>query len=145
MDLLNPVAQQTAQNQQLTAQQQQQAQELANLLQKQGQNAQKQQFTSPWQVAGQWANALAGKAKQAGINQGYAQMNAQGAPGAPGGNPAAPGTPPAASVPGQSPATPGASPAPQLPWSGAPASSSLFDPTQQPQPAMDTNPSIMTG
>lgn len=144
MDLLNPVAQQTAQNQQLTAQQQQQAQELATLLQKKGQNEQAQHFTSPWQVAGQWAQALAGKGKQQGLNQGYAQLNAQGAPGA---SPAAP--PAAAGIPGQTPATAPAAPntgnSPQLPWSGAPAASSLYDPTQQPANMAGENPPMTAG
>ena len=96
---LNPSAGQAAQNQALTAQQQQAAAGMAQLLQKQGQN-QQQKFTSPWQVAGQMAQALKGRMMQGGANQQGAALAAQTAPG----GAAAPLTP------GQSPATPGAAP-----------------------------------
>ena len=96
MDLLgalNPTIQQGAANNALTAQQQKQAQDLATMLQKEGQTQDKK-FTSPWQVAGQWANALAGKVKQNQLNQGYATLNSLDQPGASGVPPAAPpGTP----------------------------------------------------
>lgn len=102
---LNPAAAQAAQNQTLTAQQQQSAQDMANVLKKEGQS-QNKQFTSPWQVAGQWAQALSGRMKQAQANQGAAALNTATAPGQSG-----PATPNAAAMPTPSP----------LPWSGAPA------------------------
>lgn len=94
---LNPAAAQQAQNQTLTAQQQGNAQALAQLLQKQGQSNDGK-FTSPWQVAGQMAQALKGRQMMGQANQGAAALNAQ----------AAPAGAAAPMVPGQSPATPGA-------------------------------------
>ncbi len=96
----------------LSAQSQKQAQEIATLLQTEGQGKGKQPFYSPWQVGGQLAQALAGKLKQGQANQGYSTLNTMEAPGqgaAPG---AAPATPPA---------TPQATPQSNLPWSGATA------------------------
>lgn len=111
---LNPAAAQQGQNQQLTAQSQANAQALAQLLQKQGQTN-NGKFTSPWQVAGQMAQALQGRLKQSQANQQAAALNAK----------AAPAGPAAPMVPGQSPATPaapGSAPAAPggLPWSGTP-------------------------
>jgi hypothetical protein len=111
---LNPSAMQGAQNQQLTAQSQQAQQNMANVLKNEAQKQQK--MTSPWQVAGQWAQALQGRMKQNQANQGAAGLaGAQ--------NPSGPGTPAAGAMP--TPNATGAPPAgaanPALPaYSGAP-------------------------
>lgn len=98
LGLLNPAPNQAAATGQLSAQSTQQAQDLANLLRKEGQTQGK--FTSPWQVAGQWAQALRGKQMQDQLNPQYTQLQGQqpyGAPDAaaappPAGTPAAPAT-----------------------------------------------------
>ena len=74
LGLLGQEKNQNAQNQ-LTAQQQAQMQQVATMLQQQGQNKENQKFTSPWQVAGQWAQALGGQSAQANLGQGYSALN----------------------------------------------------------------------
>jgi len=121
MDLLgalNPAPNQAQAQSQLTAQQQAQQQELANLLKKEGQTTGK--FTSPWQVAGQWAQALKGGQMQSQLNPGYQQINKAQPMGDVTPAPAAPTTP--------------AAPPPTLPWSGSTPGStptaSTFDPSE---------------
>lgn len=117
MDLLgglNPTIYNQAQTSNLTRQQQEQAQQLQNILQNEGQNKQNQKFTSPWQVAGQFAQAIAAKNLQNQINPNYSTLNSQQPYGNGGGaptdnsQPSAPASqPPAQPAPGQG-----------LPWSG---------------------------
>src|SRR5258707_14735050 len=94
----------------LSAQSQKQAQEIATLLQTEGQGKGKQPFYSPWQVGGQLAQALAGKLKQGEDNQGYSALNTMEAPGK-GEGPTAPAATP--------PAPQQATPHPALPWTVA--------------------------
>ena len=64
----------------LTAQQQAQMQQVATMLQQKGQNKENEKFASPWQVAGQWAQALGGREMQNQLGQNYATINQQGYP-----------------------------------------------------------------
>lgn len=81
--MLDPRQQQAQQNQNLTAQQIAQAQELQSMLQKGGQNTSNTPFTSPWQSVAQVAQSLAGRNAAQNLNQQYATFNAAGAPGQP--------------------------------------------------------------
>lgn len=74
LGLLGQNQNQNAQNQ-LTLQQQAQMQQVAQMLQQKGENKDKEQFTSPWQVAGQWAQALGGQQMQNQLGQGYSALN----------------------------------------------------------------------
>jgi len=74
---LDPREQQAEQRRRITAQEAAQTAELAKILQQHGQE-QPQAFTSPMQVAGQWAQALAGRAKQAELGPTYAALNSAG-------------------------------------------------------------------
>ena len=82
MTLLGLLGQEKNQNaqDQLTREQTAQMQQVATMLQQAGQNKQDQKFTSPWQVAGQWAQALGGQSAQANLGQQYAAINQKGYP-----------------------------------------------------------------
>lgn len=102
MQLLDPRPQQEEQRRTVTAQSQHFADELAKMLMEHGQNAAGQMFTSPWQAAGQVANALAGRNAMGNNAANQYSLNSLLAPGGGGGPAAAEATTAAAAPPGGS-------------------------------------------
>lgn len=115
---LDPRQQQDQQRAAITAQSQHWEDELTKMLREAGLNTKHEQFTSPWQVAGQVANAFAGRMRAGQNAQNYASLNAALAPG--GGEGATP-IPSALATPPPVPGAAAAAPAPEASPSNAPA------------------------
>ena len=132
---LDPRPQQDRQQAAITAQSQHWEDELTKMLREHGQT-QQQPFTSPWQVAGQMAQALSGRMHANQNAQNYATLNANLAPGEGQGEqptPAAPqATPTPQNAPAASPAAPQASAAPAAQPQGQQTAAADMMPTHYP-------------
>lgn len=142
---LDPRQQQAQQQAAITAQSQHWEDELTKAL-REGAVGEQQHFTSPWQTAGQIAQALSGRMKAGQNAQNYAALNAPFAPGA--GEtpsapvPSAPQAPPAPDL-GAQPNAPQAGAAPQARHGGTPFSPEVKQAIIEGSQAVGVDPAMM--